>query len=73
MRGRKETIWRRGIYFTEGLKVSSNITAVQGLYQKQKEKVQARIDNAESGEMETFQLLFGASREPLSLTEHVLS
>lgn len=53
---RKEIIWRKGIHFSEGLKVYSHIKAVQVQYQEKKAEVQRRMDNAESGEMEAFQL-----------------
>lgn len=73
---RKERIWRRGIHFSEGLNIYWDIKAVQGLYQEKKAKVQARIDNAESGEMEVFQLQWErmlALRERVSRSEAVLS
>lgn len=73
---RKEKIWRKGIHLSEGLNVYFYIKAVEELYQEKKAEVQTRIDTAEAGEMETFQLQWGrvlAMRERVSRSEDVLS
>lgn len=73
---RKERIWRKGIHFSEGLKVLLYIKEVEELYQAKKAEVQTRIDNAEAGEMETFQLQWErvlAMRERISRSEGVFS